>query len=1546
MEGTPFGRYRLVGMLGRGGMGEVWRAYDTRTDRVVAIKVLPAQFATDDEYNTRFRREAHSAAGLDSPHVIPIHDYGEIGGQLYVDMRLVNGQDLAQAISAGPLKPVRAVHIIDQIAGALHAAHQVGLIHRDVKPSNILLDRDDYAYLIDFGIAQALHDTSTDSATTMGTWAYMAPERFTDGPVDARSDVYSLACVLYECLTGRRPFAERTLDELAAAHLHGPIPRPTQVDSAIPIAFDQVIDSGLAKSPVTRCPTTKELAARAREALGGEWHIDVRRRVAGATFEESAESAAAQFPWPPHDDAARSPYRGWKPLDEADAAVYFGRSTQISRALDTIGGMRAADSATLFVILGPSGTGKSSFLRAGLLPRLRLRPAEFELLDIVRPQHNVLTGYDGLAQALHTALGRHELATPSFEDVGQICRSGDVDTITGWLNDIRRCAGADSASLPTLVLPVDQGEELFGVDGEAEAHTFLDLVAVLAARMNGPAGDGQLGLLVAVTIRTDRYELLQTASQLADVRSVVFDELKPLPRTAFRDVIIGPAARSTRGGRPLTLEPALVDRLLDDCGEGADTLPLLALTMARLFDDYATDPSAGDEDPTTLTLARYEAFGGIGKVVNTEIDKTIATDAVDRAAELQLLRTAFIPWLATINPLNNQPMRRIARWIDLPETSRPLVDRLVTRRLLVRSDHGGHTTVEVALESLLRQWDDLAQWLVEERENIKAADTLEHAAAAWHTNERDEAWLLQGARLTAAERLAVAPMFAGRLAWLREFLDVSRERENTRALSEARRRDAELAAAQQLAATESSARADALRHTEVLRKRSRVLRAVLAVAVVVALVAAGGWAYAFWALQQSETREREAIALRLTSQGQAMMAGLEPGGDVRAIQQILAAQRISPDINEGGLLTALTAHSDLVKIVETDPEGLIEALSPDGTRVLQSRGDAMRLLDSTTGEQVVELANTESAGLAVFSPDGRRIAVPSSGSVLIWDADTGQKIVEVPPLDEDTWIEGLAFSPDGRSIACGGDNGVAWIIDIESADVRGTPMSGHGGYVSAVAFSPDGSRLVTGDDEGTVRVWDLEARSVVGKPLTIDGGNTTALTYSPDGHHIMAGFIAGEVGLWDAQTGEPEYVPNDLLHDGWVNTVAFSPDSDHMVSAGSDGALYVWGGDLDDTRLAGHDEGVTAVAFTPDGKYIFSGGSDGSVRLWDAKPDQYFGDSANPFRDGNVVSDGSVLAISPDATMFATGSFTGPFRVWHTGDDRPIEPLTAQDDITWSAAFSPDGRRVVTGHSDGVRLWDTQTGELLSSSVTDDSEEEVRALVFSPNGRQVVYGRGGLLQIWDVDTDRTTAPRRQGHDIQINAIAFSHDGARLVSADADGVVRIWDANVWEPVGNPLPGYDEFVTAVAFTDDGRVVSGGATGVLRIWDADTGELVRILRGDDSGVVYALAVSPNGRFILSGGDTPLRLWDANSGQAIGPTLTDPGESIDAVAFRQDGSFVSGGFHGVRVWPSPDEWPDLLCDRIAYNMNEQQWDQWVSPDIEYIPVCEGLEPAPSTLQ
>ncbi|MGY1650025.1 serine/threonine-protein kinase [Geodermatophilus sp. SYSU D01119] len=265
-----FGRYVLEEMIGAGGMGEVWRARDTRFDRLVALKLLPEALNHDAEFAQRFRRESHVAARLREPHVVPIHDFGEIDGRLYIDMRLVDGRDLGAILRDGPLPPERALALLSQVAEALEAAHADGLVHRDVKPSNVLVTPNDFVYVVDFGIARSVGSTRTSltiTGATVGTLDYMAPERFTDQPIDGRVDVYSLACVLAQTLTARKPFGGEDLPALLYAHLYAEPPRPSDVVPGLPRGLDDVVARGMAKRPEDRYATPTALIAAAREAL-------------------------------------------------------------------------------------------------------------------------------------------------------------------------------------------------------------------------------------------------------------------------------------------------------------------------------------------------------------------------------------------------------------------------------------------------------------------------------------------------------------------------------------------------------------------------------------------------------------------------------------------------------------------------------------------------------------------------------------------------------------------------------------------------------------------------------------------------------------------------------------------------------------------------------------------------------------------------------------------------------------------------------------------------------------------------------------------------------------------------------------------------------------------------------------------------------------------------------------------------------------------------------------------------------------------------------
>jgi serine/threonine protein kinase len=273
--GATFAGYRVESLVGRGGMGVVYRATDLSLERPVALKLIVPELAQDERFRARFLREPRLAAALEHPHVIPIHEAGEHEGQLYLAMRYVEGSDLKTVLERdGKLAPERALAVLAQIADALDAAHRRGLVHRDVKPANVLLDEDGHAYLTDFGISKQLGGASTDTGRVVGTLDYLAPEQIRGEEVDGRTDGYALACVLYECLAGAPAFRRETEAETLWAHIQEqPAPLPGHA------ALDTVLRKGLAKDRDERYQTCTELIGAASEALGVAAPPALRRRL-------------------------------------------------------------------------------------------------------------------------------------------------------------------------------------------------------------------------------------------------------------------------------------------------------------------------------------------------------------------------------------------------------------------------------------------------------------------------------------------------------------------------------------------------------------------------------------------------------------------------------------------------------------------------------------------------------------------------------------------------------------------------------------------------------------------------------------------------------------------------------------------------------------------------------------------------------------------------------------------------------------------------------------------------------------------------------------------------------------------------------------------------------------------------------------------------------------------------------------------------------------------------------------------------------------------
>jgi hypothetical protein len=585
------------------------------------------------------------------------------------------------------------------------------------------------------------------------------------------------------------------------------------------------------------------------------------------------------FAWPPAQDPDRPPYRGLRALEAEDAGIFFGREASIIAGLDRLRGLREAAPPRALVILGASGAGKSSFLRAGLLARLRRDDRNFLPLPPIRPERAALTGEEGLLAALEQAFRAAGLAVTRAA-LKQALAAG-ADALLPLLSRLAESArpavgeGEDPVDAPALVIPVDQSEELFLAEGAGEGAALLDLLRRLSLAETPM-------VIPLLTIRSDSFEQLQSHPALEGLSLQTFS-LPPLPRGAYLQVIEGPARRLAESRRPLTVDPALTERLLADleAGGGKDALPLLAFCLERLYLEYG-----GDGD---LRLDEYEAIGGIEGSIEAAVQEALAAAATDpavpasREERLALLRRGLIPWLAGIDPETGSPRRRVARLAEIPEEARPLVRHLIEQRLLATdvAPESGEATVEPAHEALLRQWGLLKGWLAEDFAALNVLEGLRRAARDWEANGRDEAWLAHGGgRLDDAEALLgradlAAMLGAGEGAYLVA----------CRAAAEARR-DRELKAARQLAA----AKAKAARRT-LWGAAAAVLLALAA--GVAALVAVERAEEATRQQEIAEQRRLDAVA----SLGQAVAAKIEVArSDERPYLELALILRLVTDL--------------------------------------------------------------------------------------------------------------------------------------------------------------------------------------------------------------------------------------------------------------------------------------------------------------------------------------------------------------------------------------------------------------------------------------------------------------------------------------------------------------------------------------------------------------------------------------------------------------------------------------------------------------------------
>ncbi|MCP4289575.1 MAG: protein kinase [Gammaproteobacteria bacterium] len=1495
---TPEGMEK--NLLGQGGMGHVYRGLDLQNDEPVAIKVLKQEVvAHKPEMVERFVREGEALRQLNHPNIVKMLAASEQDGRHFLVMEYVSGGSLQELIAAdGPLPINRVLEISLDVADALTRAHRLNIIHRDLKPPNVLLAEDGTPRLTDFGIARMVDSTQiTESGLMVGTLNYLSPEGCDGQALDERTDIWAFGVILFEMLTGDRPFSGDTMPTILAAIVSRPTPDLNQYRADIPPALLDLIGRMLAKDPEQRVSSVRLVGAELEAILA-----------------ERPLTPTTPSPIPTGPPPA-CPYRGLFAFHEEDADFFFGREAFTQQLV------AAVRERGLVAVVGSSGSGKSSVVFAGLIAQLLGGPPNPPTPFPTREGGDspplageglgegspwlITTFRPGSDPFQALAAGLLPLLEPDLSQTDQLVEArklaerlstGDLP-LADVIDRILQRHNHESGAMPALpqsglrpdstatrfMLVSDQFEELYTLCPEPETrYSFLDMLLELIGRQQDRP---QPSFTFVFTLRADFLEQALAYRPFADALQGTDLKLGPMTRDELGRAIENPAEK-----QGVLFETGLVERILDDVGQEPGNLPLLEFALTALWDQ---------QQGRTLSHTGYEAIARVEGALTRYADEVYAGLS---PAEQETARRVFIQ---TVRPgQGTEDTRRLARRAELGEADWNLARRLADARLVVTGrDVAGNESVEVVHEALIRSWGQLRHWMQADRTFRAWQERLRAALRQWEATGQDPGALLRGVPLAEAENwLAERETDLSQVE--REFIqagsDFRRQRQAAEQAQQERERTLERSALRRLrviVAVLVAASIAGIVLTIIIFNQSQINRQTAEQAQAASTTAMAAEATAVAERAEAERQANIAFARQLAIR---VEDELDSDNFDTALLLAIEAGRTAETIESWRALRQAVTHPRPLQMTLTGhTAGLTEfngaVWSPDGSRILTASWDGTaRVWDAKTGEELLILSGHTDVllGGARWNSDGSRILTASDDrTARVWDANTGEELLTLSGHED--LVNRAGWSPDENRILTAGDDGTARIWDAETGRELLT-LSGHTNFIQSARWNADGSRIITNSADRTARVWE----AATGEELLVLAGHDDGVIearWSPDESRILTASVDGVVKLREAESGEE--MLTFTAHTSFLWTAIWNADGSRIMTTSDDRTAKVWDAETGQNLLTlTGPELVKQAAWNKAESLILTASEDNTARLWDAKTGQ---ELARFGHSGWVQS----ASWSPDESLILTASDDHTARVWawdaSTQEPNPELPVMVGSQIDYyQAGWNRNETLILTASADPrgyARIWDAATGKALLT-LTGHTKEVFWAVWNKAESRILTASADGTARVWDAETGSELLAL-SGHTGEVNWAAWNANERRILTNSDDGTTRVWNAQTGE-VLLTLSGHTSEAGAGWNADESRILTASLDGTAQVWDAQTGEQFIILSGHTDEVHQATWNADGSLILTRSKDGTARVWDAHTGEMI-LTLNHPNLVSQARWSQDEKRILTADFDGtVHVW------------------------------------------------